>query len=313
MNPAATANEHSHAPLISVCMPVYNAERYLAEAVESILAQTYRDFEFIIIDDGSTDRSLAILERYAAQDARIRLSSRPNAGLVVRLNEMVAEARSDIIAQMHADDIAMPDRLARQLDFLNAHPEVVVVGCRILTIDCDGDPIAEFCTVQTHEEIDRPHLGAGGGVICHPSATIRADAIRAVGGYRAEYWPAEDMDLWLRLAEIGRLANLPEMLLKYRQHLESTSSAKYAALREQTQAGAIDAHRRRGLPLPSDWEPLKKNDHPTDSQVHLQKWAWWALGAGNLRTARKYAVRSLRSNPLSLHNWKLVACSLRGY
>jgi GT2 family glycosyltransferase len=313
MNLAATANEHSHPPQISVCMPVYNAERYLAEAVESILAQTYRDFEFIIIDDGSTDRSLAILERYAAQDARIRLSSRPNAGLVVRLNEMVAEARSDIIAQMHADDIAMPERLARQLDFLNAHPEVVVVGCRILTIDCDGDPIAEFCTVQTHEEIDRPHLEAGGGVICHPSATIRADAIRAVGGYRAEYWPAEDMDLWLRLAEIGRLANLPEMLLKYRQHLESTSSAKYAALREQTQAGAIDAYRRRGLPLPANQEPLKKDDRTSDSEVHLRNWAWWALGAGNLHTARKYAIRLVRSHPLSWHNWKLVACSFRGY
>jgi GT2 family glycosyltransferase len=313
MNLAGTANERSHPALISVCMPVYNVERYVAEAVESILVQTYRNFEFIIVDDGSTDRSLEILERYAAQDARIRLSSRPNAGLVVRLNEMVAEARSDVIAQMHADDIAMPERLAKQLDFLNAHPEVVVVGCRVLTIDSDGDPIAEFCTVQTHEEIDRAHLEAVGGVICHPSATIRADAIRAVGGYRAEYWPAEDMDLWLRLAEIGRTANLPEMLLKYRQHLESTSSVKYAALREKTQRGAIDAHRRRGLPVSVDWEPLKKVDRTTDLQLHLRKWAWWALAAGNLGTARKYALQSLRSNPLSLQNWKLVACSLRGY
>ena len=158
MNLAATADEHSRPPLISVCMPVYNAERYIAEAVESILAQTYRDFEFIIIDDGSTDRSLAILERYAAQDVRIWLSSRPNAGLVVRLNEMAAEARSDVIAQMHADDIAMPERFARQFDFLNAHPEVVVVGCRTLAIDSDGDPLAEFCTIQDHEEIDLAHI-----------------------------------------------------------------------------------------------------------------------------------------------------------
>jgi GT2 family glycosyltransferase len=313
MNCAGTANDHSDTPLISVCMPVYNAEQFVTEAVESILAQTYRNFEFIIIDDGSTDRSMAILERYAAQDARIRLSTRPNAGLVVRLNEMVAESRSDVIAQMHADDIAMPERLARQFDFLNAHPEVAAVGCRVMTIDSDGDPIAEFCTVQTHEEIDRPHLEAVGGVICHPAATIRADAIRAVGGYRAERWPAEDTDLWLRLAEIGRLANLPEILLKYRQHLKSTSSVKYAALREQTQAAAIDAHHRRGLPLPADWEQLKKNDSKTDSRVHLRKWAWWALGAGNLRTARKYALRSLRSNPLSWQSWKLVACCMRGY
>jgi glycosyltransferase involved in cell wall biosynthesis len=301
-------------PLISVCMPVYNTEAYIAEAVESILNQTYRNFEFIIIDDGSTDQSLSILERYAAQDTRIRLSSKPNAGYVVRLNEMVGATRGELIARMDADDVAMPERFARQLDFLNAHPEVVAVGCRTLAIDSDGDPIAEFCTVQHHEEIDRMHLEARhGGVISHPAAMIRADAIRTVGGYRAEYWPTEDMDLWLRLAEIGRLANLPEMLLKYRQHLESTSSAKYVTQRKQTQAVAIDAHRRRGLPLPADWEPLTKNDRTTDSQLHLQKWAWWALGAGNSRTARKYAFRLLRSNPLSWHNWKIVACSLRGY
>jgi glycosyltransferase involved in cell wall biosynthesis len=314
MNPAATADEHSHPPLISVCMPVYNTERYIAEAVESILAQTYRDFEFIIVDDGSSDRSLAILKRYAAQDARIRLSSRPNAGYVVRLNEMLGEARGELIARMDSDDIAMPERFARQLDFLNAHPEVVVVGCRTLAIDNDGDPLAEFCTIQDHEELDRMHLeGRHGGLISHPGAMIRSDAIRTVGGYRAQYWPSEDMDLWLRLAEIGRLANLPDMLLKYRQHLESTSFAKYDAQRKQTQAVAIDAHRRRGLPLPADWEPSMNNDRTADLQEHLRKWAWWALGAGNLRTARKYALRSLRSNPLSLQNWKLVACSLRGY
>jgi hypothetical protein len=103
------------------------------------------------------------------------------------------------------------------------------------------------------------------------------------------------------------------MLLKYRQHLESTSAVKYAALREKTQKVAIDARRRRGLPLSADWEPFTKNDRTSDLQLHLRKWAWWALAAGNLGTARKYALRSLRRNPLSWHNWKLVACSLRGY
>jgi glycosyltransferase involved in cell wall biosynthesis len=314
MNLAATADEHSRPPLISVCMPVYNAERYIAEAVESILAQTFGDFEFIIIDDGSTDRSLAILQRYAAQDARIRLSSRPNGGYLIRLNEMLDEARGELIARMDADDVAMPERFAKQLDYLNAHPEVVVVSCRTLAIDSDGDPIREFCTIQDHEEIDRTHLEARhGGVMSHPGAMIRADAIRAVGGYRAEYWPVEDMDLWLRLAEVGRLASLPERLLKYRQHLESIGSTKQAEQNERSQAAAIDARRRRGLALPADWEPLEKNDRTTDPQVNLRKWAWWALGAGNLGTARKYALRSLRRNPLSWHNWKLVACSLRGY
>ena len=246
-------------PLISVCMPVYNAEPYVAEAVESILAQTYRNFEFIIIDDGSTDRSLAILKRYAAQDTRIRLSSSPNAGYLVRLNEMLDEARGDLIARMDADDVAMPERFIRQIDFLDAHPEVVAVGSRVLAIDSDGDPIAEFCTAQDHEEIDRAHLDVQGGFINHPVAMIRTAAIRKIGGYRADYWPGEDVDLWLRLAEIGRLANLPERLLKFRRHLESISYTRHARQHERCQAAAIDAHRRRGLPLPS-WEPSEKND-----------------------------------------------------
>jgi GT2 family glycosyltransferase len=306
-------DEFAHPALISVCLPVYNAEAYVAEAVESILAQTYGDFEFLIIDDGSTDRSLAILERYAAQDARIRLSSRPNSGYVVRLNEMLDEARGEFIARMDADDIAMPARFAKQLDFLNAHPDFVAVGSRILTIDSDGEPIGEFCTAVVHEEIDRAHLEAHGGVISHPGVMIRATAIRALGGYRAEYWPVEDVDLWLRLAEVGRLANLPEMLLKYRLHLESTCSTQRGIQEERLQAAAVDAYRRRGLSTPTDWEPAQKNADLTDPQEQLRKWAWWALHAGNLRTARKHALRSIRSNPLSWDNWKLVACSMRGY
>ena len=299
-------------PLISVCMPVYNTETYIAEAVESILAQSYRNFEFIIIDDGSTDRSLAILECYADQDARIRLSSRAHAGYLIRLNEMLEEARGDFIARMDADDVAMPERFIKQIDFLDAHPEVVAVGSRILAIDSDGDPIAEFCTAQDHEEIDRAHLDVRGGFINHPVAMIRTGAIRTIGGYRADYWPAEDVDLWLRLAEIGRLANVPERLLEYRRHPESISHTQQSRQYERCQAAAIDAHRRRCLPLPS-WEALEKDNRKADPRVYLRTWAWWALGAGNLGTARKYAFKSLRSSPLTWQNWKLVACSLRGY
>jgi glycosyltransferase involved in cell wall biosynthesis len=299
-------------PCISVLMPVYNAEAYIAEAVESILAQTYRDFEFIIIDDGSTDRSLPMLERYAAHDERIQLSSKPNAGYLARLNEMVENARGDLIARMDADDIAMPERFARQIDYLNAHPEIVAVGSRILTIDPQGDPIAEFCTMLDHEEIDRVHLEARGGLICHPAAMIRADAIRAVGAYRPQMWPGEDVDLWLRLAEIGRLANVPETLLNYRQHLKSTGYAHRAEQQERWQAAAMDACCRRGLSPPSGLMAAGSN-RLIDSQEHVRKWGWWALGAGNLRTARKYALQSLKKSPLSWHTWKLVVCSLRGY
>ena len=135
-----------NAPLISVCMPVYNAKRYVEEAVESILGQTFRDFEFLIIDDGSTDRSLPILERYAAQDARIRLSSRPNAGHTVRLNEMLHQARGDLIARMDADDVAFPSGLPGKLSFSVAIPKWMLSEGPTRTSIQGSPPV---CTTRT--------------------------------------------------------------------------------------------------------------------------------------------------------------------
>src|SRR6476661_6105481 len=125
-------------PPVSVLMPVYNAGRYVAEAVESILGQTYADFEFLIVDDGSTDRSRAILERYAARDPRIRLVSRPNTGYAAALNELLGLARGELVARMDADDVALPERLLRQVNYLRAHPEVVCVGTAVHLIDGGG-------------------------------------------------------------------------------------------------------------------------------------------------------------------------------
>jgi hypothetical protein len=142
---------------------------------------------------------------------------------------------------------------------------------------------------------------------------IRTVAIRAIGGYRAEYRACEDVDLWLRLAEIGRLANLPERLLKYRMHMQSLCSAQDGLLHEWLRAAAVDAFRRRGLSLPTDWESITKNGSKVGQNERLQRWAWWALSSGNRRTARKYALRSVRGNPLSRDTWKLVACCMRGY
>jgi glycosyltransferase involved in cell wall biosynthesis len=122
-------------PAISVLMPVYNTERYVAEAVESILAQTFRNFEFLIIDDGSTDRSLSILKRYAERDPRIYLVSRPNTGYVIALNEMLAMARGEFIARIDADDIALPERFEVQVAYLREHPEVVCLGSKVQFID----------------------------------------------------------------------------------------------------------------------------------------------------------------------------------
>ena len=204
-------------PVISVFMPVYNARRYVGAAVESILAQSYSDFEFIIIDDGSTDGSPVLLQHYAREDSRIRLISRPNRGIAATRNEGIAAATTPLIALLDADDMALPERLARQLAYMQHHPKVVAVGSQALLIDADGSPICHWSgTRYSHEDIDR-ELMAGGWPIVNSTHMMRTEAVRAVGGYR-NYQTSEDHDLYLRLGEIGRLANLPETLVQYRVH-----------------------------------------------------------------------------------------------
>ena len=298
-------------PAISVVMPVYNAERYLAEAVGSILSQTFGDFEFLIVDDGSTDGSPAILRRFEASDPRVRLVSRPNTGYLVALNEMLGRARGELIARMDADDIALPDRFERQVAFLRANPDHLVVGSRVLLIDPEGDPLCEWNFDRTHEEIDEAHLdGSKGGVISHPSAMMRRGAVMDLGGYRPEYYTCEDLDLWLRLAERGRLANLPETLLKYRMHQGSVCHTM-TELQNPRVVGAIaEARRRRGLP-PAEVRP------PGDTKVGRRadfalRWGWWALLAGHKSTARKHARSRLAQAPLSADSWKLLYCAIRG-
>ena len=147
-------------PSVSICMPVYNTKRYVAEAVESILAQTFGDFEFIIIDDGSTDGSRAILERYAKQDDRIRLISRPNTGIVGARNEALGLARGELIAVMDSDDVALPERFEVQVAYLREHPECVVVGSRALIIDPDG--CALTIMAQTQQSCYEPQCSSPG-------------------------------------------------------------------------------------------------------------------------------------------------------
>jgi glycosyltransferase involved in cell wall biosynthesis len=304
------------APLISVCMSVYNAERYVAEAVESILNQSSGDFEFLIIDDGSTDGSLQILRRYAARDARIRLTSRHNRGVAATLNELLGRARGEYIARMDADDIAMPHRLRKQADYLESHPECVMVGCRVWRCDEEGDPVGEYPTLHEHNEIDAFHFQMTGPALVHPSVMMRRDAVQAVGGYRGFH--IEDIDLYLRLAERGRLARLPEFLLNYRVHSDNlsftnVSSAFHERSYRELCEIVTDACRRRNLPV-SLPPPEVLPEVPTPPSVERDKvWAWQALGAGHLHTARKYARRALAKAPLSTESWRLIYCAHRGY
>lgn len=304
--------DKSKPPAASVLLPVYNADRHVEAAVESVLRQSFTDFELLLLNDGSTDDSAARLARFAARDGRCRLHSWPNRGLIATLNEGIRLAAADIVIRMDADDICYPRRFERQVAYLRAHPECVALGSRVMLIDAEGETIAEMKTDCSHQAIDAAHLAGKGGAIPHPASAMRRQALLEVGGYRPEYRHAEDIDLFLRLAEVGQLANLPEVLLAYRQHADSIGYRHAQGQRDSARRAIRAAAERRGIPCPAAGGDDAGGEAPSLADIH-RKWAWWALAAGNLATARKHALRAFRLEPFGRKNGKLLACVARGY
>jgi hypothetical protein len=208
------------APRVTVVMPVFNGETYLAEAVRSVLGQTLKELEVVAVDDGSRDGSRAILERFARADRRVRLVvNDQNLGVSESRNTGWRLARAPYIACLDADDIALPDRLFRQVEFLDAHPSVAAVGGGVFTIDANGRRLS-MRRYPTKSRVIRSTL-LRHNCLAHSSVTMRRAALEAVGGYR--FNSSEDYDLWLRLSERFELANLSEPVSLYRQHLSQQS------------------------------------------------------------------------------------------
>ena len=306
-------SSHSVLPAASVILPVYNCRRYLAAAISSILDQTFTDFELLLLDDGSTDGSSDIMRSFAANDPRCITWSRENRGLVYTLNEGIDRSRAEILFRMDGDDISLPDRFERQMSYLMAHPECVAVGTESYLTDPEGCRLRPFTLPYSHEEIDGRHLRGLGGAIVHPSVALRKSAVVAAGGYRDAFRHAEDLDLFLRLAEKGRLANLPDILFEYRQHMGSIGHHHAGPQRSANRRAVIDAKLRRGIgQQPDALDVAKPMPKATKADIH-RKWAWWALSAGNVGTARKHAWNSMRYAPLAPKTLHLMACVLRGY
>ncbi|MEZ5743941.1 MAG: glycosyltransferase [Sphingomonadaceae bacterium] len=241
-------------PAISVAMSVYNGERFLPESIESVLGQTFGDFEFLILDDGSRDSTAEIVHAYAAKDARIRPIIRENRGLIASLNQLIAESRAPVIARMDDDDISMPDRFARQIAFLESNPDHGVVGSWSQDIDTAGSPVSGVSRDHpvTHEAM-LASIARGEQLICHPSAMFRKAVVDSVGGYHAAFRHCEDLDLWLRLASVTNLANIPERLVRYRRSPDQVS-CRHAT---EQQIGTVVAHlayaeRKAGRPDPTE-------------------------------------------------------------
>mgnify|MGYP000500499379 CR=1 FL=1 len=208
---------------ISVILPIYNAERYLKQSIQSILCQTFTDFELLAINDGSIDSSSEILSSF--NDKRLRIiNNDKNRGLIYTLNRGIEEAKGKYIARMDADDIATPNRLSLQVQFLEQNSSVALVGGCAEFIDENDIPFMSCKVPLSHNEIIQEIFSAN--CFIHPSVMFRTSVIRSLGGYRSEALHAEDYDLWLRIIEHHQVANLPDNLILYRIHPNQVSQRK---------------------------------------------------------------------------------------
>jgi glycosyltransferase involved in cell wall biosynthesis len=297
-------------PAISVLTSVYNGERFLAECIESILGQSFGDFEFLIIDDGSTDGSLEILRGYERQDRRIRLATRPNRGVPRSLNELFFQSAGEFIARIDADDVAMPNRFRVQLDALHADPALVCTGGFFQMIDARGRALTVLKPPTDDAEIQRQAL-AGNGSICHSTAMIRRTAMEQIGGYCEDFETAQDLDLWLRLGEVGKLANLPETVLQFRLHEASISEVKRYEQRQSARIACERAWQRRGIvdgvfEASEPWRPGKDS---TSRLKFALLYGWWAFNSGERRTALHYGMRAVEAAPTNKEAWRLLVCA----
>lgn len=307
-------------PSVAVVTSVYNAAAYLEDTVQTVLDQSYGDFVLILVNDGSTDGSGALCDRLAERDERIAVIHQPNGGIAVAANAGVAEAwrrGATYVARLDSDDRMMPERLGRQVAFFEAHPGVVCVGSDVRLID----ELGRFLTVEPRPADNAEitdHLLRGHCPIANPSCMIRAEALRAVdaarpGPYDESYAPAEDFEMFLRLGEVGALANLSEPLTEYRLHGKSASAQRGWVQRDNCERAVREACERRGIADPPAFEA---GDlwRPTDERASRLKFAlmygWWAWQNHEFATASSYGRKALRLCPWDRQAWALMLKSM---
>lgn len=310
-------NTHSRderAPAVSVVMPVHNTERFVGEAIESILGQTLQDIELILVDDGSTDRSPAILDEYAARDARICVVRHPTAmGRGAARNTGIDVARAELLAFADADDVSLPERLEQQKAYMDAHPDVGLVFSKLVITDVDGNTIGikrtPFDKAQLLESMRRYcHFN-------HVAALFRTQVVRDAGGYRNGFAAAQDYDLLLRLIERAKTGVLDVPVYRYRQ---VPTGVKYGAGDVQRRSAAIarEFARQRAERGDDDYESymrdgkmptISKPAGPPDLPSYYCKLARTALDCGAYVPMLKYVWRGLRARPLWLPRFAHIA------
>jgi glycosyltransferase involved in cell wall biosynthesis len=207
-----------------VIIPVRDGARYLGEALQSMLDQDLADIEVIVIDDGSCDNSAAIATSLGERDGRVNVVANRGTGIVDALNMGISLARAPLVARMDCDDVSMPDRLRRQVACFDADPDLQLLGTAGMQIDRDGKTLGPLDVPVGNEQL-RDALARHNPML-HPTVMLRTEAVRRAGGYRRAFTYAEDYDLWLRLSETGKLANMDARLVKLRSHPGQISRVK---------------------------------------------------------------------------------------
>jgi len=240
-------------PEVTVLLSCYNGACWLAEAINSVLNQTFEGFEFIIVDDGSTDTSPEIIKHFADQDARIVVIHKRNTGLADSLNVGIQSARGTWIARLDADDISEPDRLQQQLVVARNNLGLAFIGSGHHRIDESGKIVKTHRFPVTHSQLVK-RLTSKRKFPAHSSAMYRTDMVRSIGGYRVRILRAQDYDLWLRLSEIGQFTTLTQPLVRFRTHSDQVSHQDSGRRQQIDSHVALVSHwlRRFGSPDPVD-------------------------------------------------------------
>ncbi len=236
-------------PQISIIMSVYNGAHKLERTIDSILAQTFQDFEFLIVNDGSTDGTQEILDRYAKVDQRIHAIHQLNQGLTRSLNHACQRATGRYLARQDCGDRSLPTRLQSQLDYMESHPEVVAIGCGVRRVAKQGEVLGESSRDLPPQAITAALLNEGVG-LTHPASLFRRDAFMNVGGYREAFRFAQDTDLWLRLVDEGLIGEIPEILFEFEIETNGISASQI----ERQRRLAEFAHRCRQARLRQESE-----------------------------------------------------------
>ncbi|MFZ5485084.1 MAG: glycosyltransferase [Pseudomonadota bacterium] len=304
-----TNTDTNTAPLVSVIMSVHNGGKYLEEAIDSVLYQTYKNFEFIIANDASTDNTLDVLNKYKTQDSRIKIVNfTENKGLVGALNELLAHINGEFTARMDADDVSLPNRFACQVAEFIANDDLVLLGTLFDYIDGSGLQFAKGRPPHNNDALQK-YLMNEGNPFCHPSVMMRTRHVKALGGYRQivnRY--AQDYDLFLRLSELGTVANIPDVLMHYRIHEgQITVQKMLPQLRSAFVYQELAKDRRAGLPENMD-EAIRRADARKKDLKHavIKGASYW--GGLMMRQGNRIAARTLFWSALKAHpaNYRVI-------